>query len=124
METFLMAQWLRHCAPNAGGPCSIPGQGLDLIAANQEFTKTQHSQININILKTSIEHLTVLQAQFWSPGDTGTDKTDTTLTMEPTLRSETDKKHRNKTMSTMPSAPSWDTRQLHPGYPPATPRSK
>ena len=25
--TFLVAQWLRLCAPNTGGPSSIPGQG-------------------------------------------------------------------------------------------------
>ena len=25
--TSLVAQWLRLCAPNAGGPGSIPGQG-------------------------------------------------------------------------------------------------
>ena len=24
--TSLAVQWLRHCAPNAGGPGSIPGQ--------------------------------------------------------------------------------------------------
>ena len=27
--TSLVAQWLRLCAPNAGGPGSIPGQELD-----------------------------------------------------------------------------------------------
>ena len=26
-ETSLVVQWLRVCAPNAGDPCSIPGQG-------------------------------------------------------------------------------------------------
>ena len=26
-ETSLVVQWLRLCAPNAGGPGSIPGQG-------------------------------------------------------------------------------------------------
>ena len=25
--TSLVAQWLRHCTPNAGGPGLIPGQG-------------------------------------------------------------------------------------------------
>ena len=25
--TSLVAQWIRLCAPNAGGPVSIPGQG-------------------------------------------------------------------------------------------------
>ena len=28
-ETSLMVQWLRFCAPNAGGPGLIPGQELD-----------------------------------------------------------------------------------------------
>ena len=27
VETFLVGQWLRLCAPKAGGPGSIPGQG-------------------------------------------------------------------------------------------------
>ena len=26
--TSLVVQWLRLCAPNAGGPASIPGQGI------------------------------------------------------------------------------------------------
>ena len=26
-RTFLVAQWIRLCASNAGGPGSIPGQG-------------------------------------------------------------------------------------------------
>ena len=27
LETFLMVQWLRLCAPSTGGPGLIPGQG-------------------------------------------------------------------------------------------------
>ena len=53
-----MVQWLRLCAPNAGGPGSIPGQGtrsrmLQLNISHTAMkiphaaTKTQHGQINI-----------------------------------------------------------------------------
>ena len=72
-----MVQWLRLCAPNAGGPGLIPGQGprshtrqvrvhmpqgrLSVLSATIKIkslhgaTKTQHSQINkhtkINVKK-------------------------------------------------------------------------
>ena len=46
----MVVQWLRLCAPNAGGPGSTPGQGtgshmvqLKILRAT---TKTKHSQIN------------------------------------------------------------------------------
>ena len=58
-----MVQWLRLCAPNAGGLGSIPGQGtrshmLQLRVFRRELktqhatTETQHSQINKSIFKS------------------------------------------------------------------------
>ena len=62
--TSLVVQWLGLCAPNAGGPGSVPGQGarshlpqlrvcmpqLKILHAATKIphtaTKTQHSQIN------------------------------------------------------------------------------
>ena len=45
-----MVQWLRLCAPNSGGPGSIPDQGTRFPhAATKSLhaaTKTQHSQVN------------------------------------------------------------------------------
>ena len=59
IETFLVVQWLRLYAPNAGGPGSIPGQEtrshmpqLKIMQAAAKMedpwaaTKTQHSQIS------------------------------------------------------------------------------
>ena len=49
-ETSLVVQSLRLCAPNAGGPGSVPGQGTRSHTAQLKFlhaaTKTQRSQIN------------------------------------------------------------------------------
>ena len=46
----LVVQWLRLCAPNAGGPGSIPGQGtrscMPQLKIPSAATKTQCSQIN------------------------------------------------------------------------------
>ena len=53
--TFLVFQWLRHWAPNAGGPGSIPGQGtrshMPQLKITYATTKTRHSQINKYITK-------------------------------------------------------------------------
>ena len=47
----LVVQWLRLCAPNAGGPGSIPGQGTRShvlqLKIPHSATKTWSSQINI-----------------------------------------------------------------------------
>ena len=34
-ETSLVVQWLRPCAPNAGGPDSIPSQGTKILHAKK-----------------------------------------------------------------------------------------
>ena len=47
-QTFLVVQWLRLLAPNAGGLGSIPDQETKISHAS---TKTQHSQINKKIYK-------------------------------------------------------------------------
>ena len=41
--TSLVAQWIRLCAPNAGGPGSIPGQGTR--SHMHATTKTWHNLI-------------------------------------------------------------------------------
>ena len=46
--TSLVAQWLRFCAPNTGGPGSIPGQELDptcmpQIRSPPAATNTRHN---------------------------------------------------------------------------------
>ena len=57
LGTSLVVQWLRLCAPNAGGPGSIPGQGtrahmpqlrdcMPHVKVPHATTKTQCSQIN------------------------------------------------------------------------------
>ena len=47
----LVVQWPRFCAPNAGGPGSIPGQGTRShvlqLKITHSATKTWSSQINI-----------------------------------------------------------------------------
>lgn len=56
--TSLMVQWLRLCAPNAGGLGSIPGEGIRSHTPQLEIpnaatkiltatTKTGHSQTNL-----------------------------------------------------------------------------
>ena len=47
-RTFLVVQWLRLCAPNAGGPDSIPGQG----------TRSHMSQRRVCRLQLKIPHST------------------------------------------------------------------
>ena len=42
-RTSLAAQWLRLCAPNAGGPGSIPGQGTR--SHMHAATKSSHATI-------------------------------------------------------------------------------
>ena len=48
--TSLVVQWLRLCAPNAGGPGLIPGQGtkycMPQLKIPRATTKTRCSQIN------------------------------------------------------------------------------
>ena len=57
-----MVQWLRLCAPNVGGLSSIPGEGTRSYMSQRKIlnpatkiedpntaTKTQYSQIKINI---------------------------------------------------------------------------
>ena len=46
--TSLAVQWLRLCAPSAGGPGSIPGQGsrMQQLKIPRAATKTRRSQIN------------------------------------------------------------------------------
>ena len=39
--TSLVVQWLRLCAPNAGGTGSIPGQGTEIPHAAECGQKTQ-----------------------------------------------------------------------------------
>ena len=50
--TSLVAQWSRLCAPNAGGPGSVPGQGTKSHTRQQKLphakTKTWHSQIHFS----------------------------------------------------------------------------
>lgn len=50
LGTSLVAQWLRLCAPNAGGPGSIPGQGTrchtSQLKMSHAATKTQRGQTN------------------------------------------------------------------------------
>ena len=48
--TFLVAQWLRLCAPNAGGPGSIPGQGTrsHMHAATKSLHATNKEPANCN----------------------------------------------------------------------------
>ena len=52
--TCLVVQWLRLCAPNAGGPGSIPGQGTRSCMPQSRpkiphaMAKAWHSQINKN----------------------------------------------------------------------------
>ena len=52
LGTCLVVQQLRHCAPNAGGPGSIPSQGtgshmpqLKIPSATAKTTEMQYSQI-------------------------------------------------------------------------------
>ena len=50
MGTSLVVQWLRLCAPNAGGPSLIPAQGTRSYVLHLKTlpaaTKIQHSQIS------------------------------------------------------------------------------
>ena len=50
LGTSLMVQWLRLCAPNAGGPGLIPSQGTKIPQAETQSlcaaTKTLCSQVN------------------------------------------------------------------------------
>ena len=54
-ETSLVFQWLRHWAPNAGGPGSIPGEGtrsrMPQLKIAHAMNKTRHSQISKYITK-------------------------------------------------------------------------
>ena len=43
--TFLVLEWLRLIAPNAGGPGSIPGQRTRSHTTHLKIPKTWHSQI-------------------------------------------------------------------------------
>ena len=76
-----MVQWLGLCAPNAGGPGSIPGRGtrshmlqLKILHA---ATKTWHSQVNKyifflmeNILQnTCCQNMSVILKKILSIGD-------------------------------------------------------
>ena len=45
-----MVQWLRLCAPNAGGPGSTPGQGTKILLA---ATKIQHNRKKRNTLSAT-----------------------------------------------------------------------
>ena len=77
LETALVVQWLRLCAPNAGDLGSISGHGirshmpqlrvymlqLKILGAT---TKTWHSQIDIYIfLKTILINVLVKQSFWW-----------------------------------------------------------
>ena len=50
LGTSLLVQWLRLCAPNAGGPGLIPSQGTKIPQAETQIlcsaTKTLCSQVN------------------------------------------------------------------------------
>ena len=50
IRTSLVVQWIRLCAPNAGGPSSALDQGAKLASATARCShaaaKTWHSQIN------------------------------------------------------------------------------
>ena len=47
-KPVLVVQWLRRHAPNAGGPCSIPGQG----------TKSHVSQLRVQMLQLKTQSAT------------------------------------------------------------------
>ena len=60
--TSLVVQWLRFCAPNAGGPGSIPGQGTKSpTQPNLEFSshkeRSRTPQQRLNILQAATETL-------------------------------------------------------------------